>query len=161
MDELQRRSFACVPEAARRIIQEQVRSGGDAVPWLHMERYSTLMLQNSIGDYLMHASATSVTFFDRGILDSITHFRIAGLSLPNEALLLAQRYRYNPSVFLFPPWEEIYHTDSERKQSFEESVATYRVIQEVYIEYGYRLLEVPVASVPERADFILCSILAT
>lgn len=156
--ELQRRGFACIPEAARRIIQEQVKSGVDAVPWRNMERYSALMLEDSITDYLTHASATTVTFFDRGILDTVGHFRIAELSLPDEAHRLAQRYRYNPSVFLFPPWREIYQTDSERKQSFEESVTTYRVIQDVYLEYGYSLLEVPVAPVPERVDFILRSI---
>jgi predicted ATPase len=158
LDELQRGGFACVPEAARRIIQEQVRSGGDAVPWLNMERYSALMLEESIKDYLTHAGAASVTFFDRGILDTVTHFRLAGLPLPDEAYRLTQRYRYNPDVFLFPPWQEIYQTDSERKQTFEESVTTYRVNKEVYSEYGYRLLEVPVASVTERVDFILRSV---
>jgi predicted ATPase len=31
--ELEKQDVACVPEAARRIIQEQVQAKGDAVPW--------------------------------------------------------------------------------------------------------------------------------
>ncbi len=158
LHELQRRGFACVPEAARQIIQEQVKNGGDAVPWLNMERYSALMLQKSVDDYLAHADATRVTFFDRGILDTVTHFRLAGLALTDEAPRQVQQYCFNRRVFLLPPWREIYCTDSERKQTFEESVTTYHVNKAVYAEHGYELLEVPLAPVTERADFILSSI---
>ena len=78
--------------------------------------------------------------------------------MTDEAPRQVQQYCFNRRVFLLPPWREIYCTDSERKQTFEESVTTYHVNKAVYAEHGYELLEVPLAPVTERADFILSSI---
>ena len=135
-----------------------MQSGGDAVPWRNMERYSRLMLQRSIEDYLAYASAEAVTIFDRGILDTVAHFRIAHLDLPKEAKLQARQLRCNRKAFITPPWQQIYETDIERKQTFEESLLVYRTIKEVYTAYDYELIEIPQASASERADFILRSL---
>jgi predicted ATPase len=135
-----------------------VSSGGNAVPWLDTERYTSLMLKKSVGDYLTHSGAEHVTFFDRGILDTITHARINNLRLSEEAYSQAQTYRYNRKVFLAPPWQQIYETDSERKQTFEEALVSFRRNKEVYTEYGYDLVEIPVCTVETRVDFILASI---
>jgi len=116
------------------------------------------MMQKSVDDYLAHAGTEQVTFFDRGILDTITHARINHFRLSEAAYFQAQTHRYNRKVFLAPPWQEIYSTDSERKQTFEEAMGAFRVNQEVYTEYGYELVEIPPAVVQTRADFILNSI---
>jgi predicted ATPase len=155
LEELQRRGYACVPEAARAIIQEQVRIGGDAVPWRDTQRYASLMLQKSIEDYRAHADAERITFFDRGILDTLTHARVNGFRLPEEAYLQAEKHRYNRVVFMAPPWPEIYATDTERKQTLDESLIVYQINADVYREYGYDTVEIPLATVNERADFIL------
>jgi predicted ATPase len=155
LNALQRRGFACVPEAARQIIQDEVYANSDGVPWRNMERYTALMLQRSVEDYLSHAAATHITFFDRGILDTITHTRINGLTLPETAYADARRHRYNRLVFMAPPWPEIYATDAERKQTLEEALSVYRVNCEVYQDYGYEIVEIPQAPVESRVDFIL------
>ena len=116
------------------------------------------MLKKSVEDYLAHAGAPHVTFFDRGILDTITHARINELRLSEEAYSQAQTYRYNRKVFLAPPWQQIYETDSERKQTFEEALVSFRRNKEVYTEYGYDHVEIPVGTVETRVDFILASI---
>lgn len=89
---------------------------------------------------------------------TITHARINHFRLSEAAYFQAQTHRYNRKVFLAPPWQEIYSTDSERKQTFEEAMSSFRVNQEVYTEYGYELVEIPPATVQTRADFILNSI---
>jgi predicted ATPase len=155
LTELQHRGYICVREAARAIIQQQVKAGSDGVPWRNMERYSALMLEQSIADYLSHASGGTLTFFDRGIPDTIAHFRLAGLPLPQDARQQARQCRYNRTVFLLPPWREIYETDSERKQSFEEALASCEMVRNVYAELEYQLIEVPRGPVAARADFIL------
>ena len=114
-----------------------MRTGGDAVPWLDTELYASLMLKRSVEDYLTHSTATRTTFFDRGILDTLTHARVSGFRLPDLAYVEAQKYRYNRMVLMVPPWREIYETDAERKQTFEESLVVYRVNTEVY--QGIRL----------------------
>jgi predicted ATPase len=56
---------------------------------------------------------------------------------------------------LAPPWLQIYETDSERKQSYEEPVVVDRVIRGVYAEQGYEIIEIPQTAVAKRIDFIL------
>ncbi len=58
-------------------------------------------------------------------------------------------------VFILPPWEEIYATDNERKQTFEEAIDVFRRLEEEYMSCGYEVVEVPCISVEERALFVL------
>ena len=41
-------------------------------------------------------------------------------------------YRYLRSVFLGPPWPEIYATDTDRKQTLDEAMDTYGLMVEAY-----------------------------
>jgi predicted ATPase len=63
--------------------------------------------------------------------------------------------RYNRRVFIAPPWQEIFRQDRERKQDFAEAVRTYDALVTTYTEYGYELVEIPRAPIPERVKFIL------
>ena len=68
------------------------------------------------------------------------------------------KYRYSKQVFILPPWEDIYCTDKERKQLFNEAIDTYYVMKEVYEKAGYTLIEIPKVPVTERRDFVIDSI---
>lgn len=48
-----------------------------------------------------------------------------------------------------------YQTDVQRKQGWNEAVFTYNKMIQTYRGYRYDLIEVPKATVAERADFIL------
>src|SRR5271170_6183371 len=76
LDVLQSRGYACVPEVARRIIQEQMQSGGNALPWQDTTTYINLMLQDSIKSFLEHQHAQHPTFFDRGLPDTLGYAHI-------------------------------------------------------------------------------------
>jgi len=155
LQELEARGYTISAEVARRIIQDQVHSGGSALPWQDRETYTRLMLQGSIASYLEHASSPTEVFFDRGIPDTLGYARI--IKLQDDSLIqqACERFRYAPRVLLCPPWEEIYETDSERKQDFAEAVSTYRQLAMVYQECGYEVIEVPKAPPEERAGFVI------
>jgi predicted ATPase len=153
--ELQRRGFCFAAEVARQIIQEQVRDGGNALPWCDRERYCRLMLERSIASYLEHAVLDGTTFFDRGIPDTLCYSRLIGSPLEKEIFAACERYRYIGRVFLAPPWQEIYATDAERKQTYDEVVKTYHLMCESYKDCGYEVVEIPLASPAQRADFIV------
>ena len=153
--ELERRGFCCAPEVARQIIQEQVLCEGDALPWGDRVRYCRLMLERSIASYRERAGTAAATFFDRGIPDALCYSRLAGLGLENEVLGACETYRYAREVFLAPPWREIYVTDAERWQSFDEAVRTYELMVEAYQDCGYEVVEIPRVRVEARADFLV------
>ncbi len=153
LSELEKRGVLCAGEAARQIIQEQVAAKGDALPWANRERYTALMLGRSIADFEKYSRAGLAMFFDRGIPDVLCYARLIGLQ-EDGIRSACERYRYNRMVFLAPPWEEIYATDSERKQTFEEAVETCRVMSGAYRDCGYELIELPLVSAAERAEFV-------
>lgn len=157
--ELEQRGYPCVPEVAREIIQEQMNSGGDALPWKNTERYKKLMLQRSVYTYYEAEKAGKhVLFFDRGIPDTLAYSRLIDMPVSPDLNEAAYRLRYNKTVFMLPPWKDIYRTDGERKQSWDEAVETFDVMVKVYEEYGYDVTEVPRLPVAERADFIIHSL---
>jgi predicted ATPase len=162
IEELRRRGYTCSPEVARQLIQEQVASGGRAVPWDDREEYSKLMLLRSIDSWQESAAAQETIFFDRGIPDTLCYVRLVRLSsqLEQQVEEACRRYRYWPRVFLAPPWREIYETDTERKQDFAEAVRTYDLMARTYLDCGYQVVTLPLVSVEERAAFILQEISA-
>jgi len=153
--ELERRGFRCSPEVARQIIQEQVRGGGDALPWGDRTAYCRLMLERAIASYLEHAETKEIVFFDRGVPDALCYSRLTGLGLDDEILAACRRHRYGTKVFLAPPWSEIYVTDPERWQDFDEAIRTYELMVTAYRDCGYDVVEIPRVSPRERADFIV------
>jgi predicted ATPase len=153
--ELERRGFRFEAEVARQIIQEQVRDGGNALPWGDRERYCRLMLEHSIASYQKHAASTEIIFFDRGIPDTLCYARLIGSPLESEIVAACEMHRNATQVFLAPPWREIYVTDAERKQTFDEAVKTYSMMVEAYEECGYEVVEIPRVSPRLRVDFIL------
>lgn len=156
--ELEQLGFSYLPEVARQIIQEQVRGHGDALPWADRKRYTSLMLERSIASYRKHARAAHITFADRGIPDTLAYARLIQLADAEKIRAACDRFRYADSVFIAPPWKEIYATDAERKQDFEEALRTYEVLIETYQECNYELIELPLASPAERASFIMDAI---
>jgi len=155
IEELKQKGYNCVDEVARQIIKEQVLNNGDALPWKDQEKYTFLMLERSVDTFLKNKNNSSVTFFDRGIPDTLAYAHIIQLEISAELTEAVRKYRYNSIVFILPSWEEIYKTDSERKQTFEESIEVYNTLKRTYQDCGYQLVEVPKLKVKERVDFIL------
>jgi predicted ATPase len=153
--ELARLGFRYIPEVARQIIQEQVQSGGKALPWADRAAYTELMLQRSIESFKEHTHISEPMFADRGIPDTLGYARLIGLHETSLIQSACRQYRYAPIVFLVPPWREIYETDHERKQDFAEAERTYHQIVEVYRECGYETVVLPKTTPFARAQFIL------
>lgn len=158
LEELAHLGFPYAPEIARQIIQEQVKAGGKALPWDDQQAYTALMLQRSIESFLCHPAGSMPIFTDRGIPDVLGYARLIGLSDTLAIQNACRRYRYAPLVFLAPPWEAIYETDTERKQDFAEARRTAEALSSVYRDCGYKLIELPRVTPAERARFVLAKL---
>jgi predicted ATPase len=80
-----------------------------------------------------------------------------GIDYPNIYKEMSEKYRYY-YVFMTPPWEEIYHTDNERYESFEQSLVIHNHLKKTYLELDYFILDIPRGNIKERIQFILNSI---
>lgn len=141
-----------VPENIRTVIQAQVETGGTAVPWIDPKACCDLTTARDIADYDRLAAETNRVFFDRGLMDM---YGTNGVPSSPALIEAIRTRRYNSRVFVFPPWREIYVTDSERRQGWSEMEAVFAQIMRTLPELGYAPVVLPKASVEDRAAFVL------
>ncbi|MGB0106496.1 MAG: AAA family ATPase [Candidatus Sulfotelmatobacter sp.] len=158
VDALQQAGYTRTIEAGRVVIQRQLSTGGNALPWGERIRFAELMLSWEICSYQMAVNSVGPVFFDRAVPDLLGYLRLTGEAIPEHMERAAREYRYNRRVFIVPPWKRIFHQDPERKQDFAEVIRTYDAMKVTYSELGYELVEIPRVSVAERVQFVLDNI---
>ena len=79
---------------------------------------------------------------------------LSDLPVPVHAVAAARLFRYARTVFIAPPWPQIFRNDAERHQTLEEAERTYEAMVEVYTALGYTLVPLPLVSVEERVRFV-------
>ena len=158
LEALRARGFACIDEAARRILKEQARTGGDATHDGDRARYRDLMLEQGLRDFHAVADTVAPVFFDRAIPELFGYGNPPGMGDPTALTKAIAACRYNETVFLFPPWPQIYIHDEERKHDFSHAIEVYETVAATYRRFGYRPVEVPRVSVEERVVFVLGSV---
>jgi len=141
-----------VDESARAVICDEITAGGTGAPWLDNARYCRLTAARDIAAFDARAHETGRIFFDRGVMDNFG----ANGEPPWPKLVEAVRTRrYNRTVFVFPPWREIYETDAERRQDWAEAERTFDRIAEQLPSLGYAPMVVPKGTLEQRAAFVL------
>lgn len=150
--------YIVMPEVAREIIREQVAAGGRGLPWADREHYTDLMLRASIALYraaeLRGIQEKGPFCFDRGIPDALAYAAMIGYNPPEALLSEALDCRYHHKVFMLPPWRDIYTTDTERKQSWEEALQTQHILTKTYKNLGYETVTVPRLALAARSRFV-------
>ncbi|BAV46149.1 ATPase [Mesorhizobium sp. 113-1-2] len=155
IEALRRVGFATSVEAGRGIIRDQRAIGGSALPWEDRTLFAELMLSWEMRSYQNAIERKGPVFFDRGVPDTLGYLRLSGLPAAAHIRTAAMRFRYNPRVFIAPPWPEIFAQDEERKQTPDEAERTYHALAGVYTELGYELVPLPLAPVEARLRFVL------
>jgi predicted ATPase len=156
--ELGRRGHPVFEEAGRQIIKEQHYIGGNAVPSGDVMQFVELMISREIYNLISAARRNRLAFFDRGIVDQISGLERRNLPIPGHLATAAERFRYCETVFMVPPWLEMFSNDSERRHSFADALADYETLLRTYERLGYRTVIVPKLPVAARADFVIDSL---
>ena len=147
--------FRTVPEAGRAIIQDQVASGGDALPWGDRAAFAERMLAWELRSHRAACALPGPVLFDRGVPDVLGYLMLCGLPAPDPVRRAAETHRYNRRVFLAPHWPAIFTQDAERKQNTAEAEATCAMMARTYTELGYEVMPLPLASIEERVAFVM------
>jgi predicted ATPase len=159
LDNLELLGYNYIRDTARQIIKERISKGLSPRP--DPMDFAQEMFDRDWANYITNAEQSSLLFFDRSFMDSaclLYDFHLAGYEKIRDTHL---KNRYNNRVFIAPPWREIYRTDSERDQTFQESVAVYERIDKWYREHGYEVVILPKDSVENRTKFIVDQITHT
>ncbi|WP_259371361.1 AAA family ATPase [Parasphingorhabdus cellanae] len=156
LSELNRRGYQVIEEPGRRIVQEERKSGGNALPWINPKAFARRTIEMALSDRKEVSATDSWVFFDRGLVDAATALEhLTATPVLDE---LAQHHPYHSQVFLTPPWQEIYSQDTDRKHDFSEATAEYSRLVEAYSLLGYKIFLIPKNNVVERAEFVIRSL---
>lgn len=156
--ELGRRGYKTVSEPGRKIVREELETGGDALPWINPQAFVDRAIEMSVAAFDEVASHRGPVFFDRSFIDAVSFAVHQTGELSSDFTQLVHQRRYAPTVFLVPPWPEIFANDAERQTSYEDAVAEYERLLVSFELFGYAAVIVPKEPVEKRADFVLAAI---
>jgi predicted ATPase len=145
--------YCTFDESAREIIKQELLKGSDVLPWQNLNAFSRTVLPFQIENH--QNAGKGLNFYDRGIPDIAAYQQKSNQPVFEELQQAINSYRYHKTVFITPPWKEIYENDSERKESFEEAITIHKFLVKSYSENDYELVEIPKLKLEERLNFIL------
>jgi predicted ATPase len=155
INELTKRGYICYPEISREVTQKAQEKGIDQLFLENPLLFSELLLEGRIKQ---HQSAvnehTEMVFIDRGIPDVLAYMHYKGDYYPERFDLACKEHLYH-QIFLLPPWENIYTSDKQRYENFQQASEIHLHLIETYEKYGYSLIEVPKDTIENRINFIL------
>ncbi len=150
------KGYSTFKEVAREIIKQELQKGSDILPWQNLNAFSKTVLPLQIENH--QKAIQGLNFYDRGIPDIAAYQQKSNQPIFDELQKAIEQHRYHEKVFITPPWKEIYHNDTERKESFEQAMKIHYHLEKIYLKHGYLLLEIPLLEKEERVEFILKSI---
>lgn len=158
IDELVSRNFQCMPEISRQVTLNAREKGIEQLFLTKPLLFSELLLEGRVNQYIeAETKNTELVFFDRGIPDVHAYMNYISIDYPKTYINRSNLYRYD-YIFLMPPWEEIYISDNERYENFEQALAIHNHLERTYKKLNYPIIEVPTGTVEKRTDFILACI---
>ena len=159
VNELMRRDFHCFEEISRAVILKAREDGIEQLFLTDPLKFSELLLHGRI-DQFRSADALDKpqVFIDRGIPDVLAYMDYIGDSYPQYFVDACQEHIYD-QVFILAPWQEIFRSDNERYENFEQAIRIHEYLLKTYDHFNYKLLDVPFGPVKNRADFILNAML--
>ena len=153
ISELGKRGYSVVSEPGRRIVYQEQQHNGTSVPWINPEEFLKRVIHTSLSDLKQWSTSSDWVFFDRGLIDAARG--LAQLTDTPIEHYLRNAPKFNRTVFLTPPWPEIYVTDEQRKHSLADAQEEYQRLLRTYPQLGYNLRVLDKTSTKERTDAIL------
>jgi len=153
--ELSRRGFATVEEPGRAIVREEQARGGEALPWVNPQAFAARAIEMAMEMFERTATLSGPVFFDRSFIDAISYLAHLNGALSAEHEALIRDKRYEETVFLVPPWPEIFVNDAERQLGFDVAVEEYKRLCLSYEAFCYTPVVLPKASINDRTEIVL------
>ncbi len=155
INELIDKGFCCYPEISREVT---LRAKADGIEQLFLTNpilFSELLLEGRIQQFKNAQNEShEIVFIDRGIPDVLAYMKFIGDEYPDNFELACKENVYS-KIFVLPPWKEIYVSDNERYESYEQAQEIHNHLVNTYQSYGYNLIEVPKETIENRVLHIL------
>ncbi|MDB5165046.1 MAG: hypothetical protein JWL89_672 [Candidatus Saccharibacteria bacterium] len=153
LTELEKLGHPVFPEAARTLIDRSLAEGISVQELRADEKAFQEKVAEMKRDTEAKIPAEQLTFFDRGMHDTLAYMRHYGYTIEDWVHQLMETSRYR-KIFLLEPLPK-YQQDYARTedQSFIDNIQ--QLLRDSYREFGMEPITVPAASLDERVTFVL------
>jgi len=151
---LAEKGYPVCPENARSVMT-QLNGKGESGKLGSLPSDFEKIIAEKRADFLSSINEDVIAFSDRGLPDQVAYSRYKN-KMPSQFIMeLATSNRYAPFVFVTPPWIEIYTKDEIRQEEFKDALEIHHQIVNAYLQYGYKIINLPLTIPEERVKFIL------
>lgn len=155
IDELKKRGHICFDEISRQVTLEARKKGIEQLFLTEPLLFSELLLKGRLKQFYDAEDYEETNIFlDRGLPDVLAYMDYFNTDYPIDFVETCQNNRYD-HVFVLAPWHDIFVSDSERYENFEQAEIIHKHLLNSYKNFDYDLLDVPFESIEKRTDFIL------
>ncbi|ACF13758.1 conserved hypothetical protein [Chloroherpeton thalassium ATCC 35110] len=154
LEALKRKGYTCYDEVSRRLIKQEAERQSGILPWDNLPAFAEMVFSEMLAQHNEAEQKPGTCFFDRALPDVLGYLKNSNLPTPARYIDVINRCSYERNAFILPPWSEIFVQDSERPQTFHESVSLYHSLFDAYSEQGFRLWKVPFGTIDERIAFV-------
>ena len=152
---LEEKGFRCMHEISREVIRDAQEKGIEQLFLTDPLLFSEMLLEKRIEQFQeSEKQLERYIFIDRGIPDVSAYLDYIGNEYPEKFSEANSVYQYD-KIFVLPIWKEIYNTDTERYETYEQAVEIQQNLIKTYGNLGYELISVPKMPIEGRIAFIL------
>ncbi|WP_026753302.1 AAA family ATPase [Sediminibacter sp. Hel_I_10] len=152
---LLQRGKTCYEEVSRQVTLEARKSGVEQLFLTDPLLFSNLLLKARTDQFLDAKTETvNQIFYDRGLPDVLAYMDFVNSAYPENFTSVCEQHVYD-HIFILAPWKDIFVSDNERYENFEQAEQIHQQLIKTYKRFGYELLDIPFGTVSERTDFIL------
>ena len=153
IDALSLQGFATFPESSRYLIEQQSQLEQGILPWDNLAQFAELCLEHMQRQKEQALQVDGMSFMDRAIPDIVAYLKLGHQLVPDH--IRNAGLGYHAQVFVCRPHSTIYVQDEVRPHSFEQACEVHDLIIDIYTELGYKVIDVPWASIEQRATYII------
>jgi len=153
IDELNKLGHRTIPEAARIVIDEAIKKGISVEELRADEKKFQDEVMRLKGEIEDSYDKNVLTFFDRGIHDTLAYFRFYGYEIDSWIKDLMDGARYQ-QVFLLEPLNT-FKKDYARTEDHNFAKQLHKLLHDAYTEFEMEPTHVPAMSLDDRLKFIL------
>lgn len=155
INDLKNRGYTCLDEISRQITLDAREKGIEQLFLTEPLLFSELLIKGRKQQFVEAQNlATDLVFLDRGLPDVLAYMDYIGDIYPKTFVESCHNHTYD-GVFILAPWQEIFQSDAERYENFEQAVEIHHHLLTTYKNYNYHLIDVPFDTIKNRTNFIL------
>ena len=155
INELISRDFLCFEEVSRQVTLDARKNGTEQLFLTEPLHFSELLLKARVQQFKeAQTTAHTIVFLFLFLPDVLAYMDYINSDYPKHFTNTCKHYVYD-KVFVLAPWQEIFVSDSERYENFDQAVKIHHSLLDTYQRFGYEMINVPFGTIKERGHFIL------